>query len=141
MEDGFRPAKKIYRLNFVDDEELAGLIAEVRSVSVDEYNKMLTVSMERGLTPETLEANNWLLDLFGERLEKWNLRDPDSGRKVPPTPAGVRTQERTLVAKVITAWQLALVRVSLPLSNGSSDGGISEEQSLGLVSESPNPES
>jgi hypothetical protein len=48
-------------------------------------------------------------------------------------------QENRLMTKMLTAWQVAMVTVDIPLPIKSQNGALSEEQSLGLgnVSKSP----
>lgn len=118
---GFRPEPKQYRLTFTDDPELAGLEVTVGSVSVGEYNQMLRQSLVDGLTAETLDANDELLKLFASRLVSWNLED-QQGAAVPATLDGVLSQDRGLIAKVITAWQVALITVPKTSKTGSPDG-------------------
>jgi hypothetical protein len=92
------------------------------------------------ITAQTLEDNEFILGLFANHLVSWDLEDL-AGQPVPTTREGIGAQERRLISQLITAWQVALVRVPNPLKTESSGGEISEEQSLGLDSASKNLES
>lgn len=128
---GFRPEPKQYRLKFIDDEHLAGLEVVMGSVSVGEYNKMMRFGMVLGLNEEAIQANDWIIELFVSRLVSWNLED-EEGKPVPANEEGVLGQERWIIAKVLTAWQMSLVQISDPLVPPSQNGGQSEEKSLNL---------
>lgn len=153
---GFRPEPRTYKLRFIDDEELAGLEVKMGSVSVEEYNRMMKVSISGAPDIDTenkdiaalrreisafaetvLDSNDWLINLFASRLLEWNLED-QQGKKVPTTKKAVMAQERLMISKIINAWQSAMVRIPDPLSQQSPNGKPSEEESLGLdrISES-----
>jgi hypothetical protein len=134
---GFRPEPKQYRLKFIDDEDLAGLEVVMGSVTVGEYNEMLKLALSDAMDADSLDAGDKLLDMFAGRIVSWNLEDFKTGKKTPTTPAGVRSVERSIITRVIAAWQIAIVGVSSPLNGSSSSGETSLERSLGLASKSP----
>jgi hypothetical protein len=108
--------------------------------TIKEHNEMMRGALnETGrIDKETLDANEWILDLFVNHLLSWDLEDL-AGQPVPTTREGVDDQERTVVAQLITSWQIAMVTIPNPSNSTSSNGSISEEQSLelGSISESP----
>lgn len=92
------------------------------------------------ITPQVLEDNEFILQLFANHLVSWDLEDL-AGQTVPCSREGLGSQERTLVAQLITSWQVAMVTIpNLPRPE-SSDGSGSAPPSLGLGSASQNLES
>src|SRR5690242_5207183 len=106
---GFRPEPRGLHITFEGD--LADMEMDARSVTVAEY-----LAMDSATEGELLEQ-------FAAALVSWNLEDQASGEPVPPTLAGVQSQDLGLVARLISGWRRALVTVpptSPPLSvNGS----------------------
>jgi hypothetical protein len=136
---GFRPEPTIYNLKF-KDTPLDGLEVRASCCSVAEYNEMLKAAVASGgtISAETLEENDRMLQLFCNHLVSWNLEDL-AGQPVPTNRAGIDSQERPLVAQLITAWQVALVNIPNPSKPDSPNGAISEELSLGLGNASESP--
>lgn len=143
---GFRPEPTIYNLSF-QGTPLDGLHVRMSCCSLGEYNEMLRAAAAGDgeadedrvkLTMDLIRNNERILELFVNHLVSWDLEDM-AGQPVPTTREGIDTQERTIIAQCIMAWQFAMVNVPNLSKPGSNDGAISEEQSLGLgnVSESP----
>ncbi len=134
---GFRLEPTIYNLSFAGTP-LDGLHVRMSCCTLKEYNNMLRASMMEGeVSVELLEKNEEILDLFVNHLVSWDLEDM-AGRPVPVTRDGIDEQERTVIAQLIQAWQIAMVNIPNPLSSQSSNGETSAEQSLGLGSASEN---
>jgi hypothetical protein len=134
---GFTPEPTTIKLNFKDD--LEGLQVTMRSMSVAEYNAMLTDMMATG--EEFLKANQAIYDQFSERLVSWNL-DDGHGVPVPATREGLDTQDTNLVSRMIAAWQGALTAVPTKRKPQSENGSLPnrmEESTLGLDSMSQSP--
>jgi hypothetical protein len=131
---GFKPERTIYRLNF-SGTFLDGLLIRVGSLTVAEYNEMLSKGSS-GTADEAMAANRWVAQLFLDRLVEWNLENQD-GTPTPKTVEGLQAQERPVVTGIINAWQIAMVNIPAPLSQSSSDGGLlDQEESLGLGDQS-----
>jgi hypothetical protein len=84
-----------------------------------------------GVTAEDLDDNDLILNLFSDHLVSWDLEDL-AGQPIPTSRDGVDSQERTIIAQLINAWQIAMVNVPNPSKTESNSGGTSEEESLGL---------
>jgi hypothetical protein len=145
---GFRPEPTIYSLNF-KGTFLDGLHVKISCCTIREYNKMMNTTgatQEQQdnldklteLVKELAARNDWVLNLLASHLVSWDLEDAD-GNPVPTTRDGIDSQERAVIAQLIAAWQMAMVSVPNPLKPDSSNGRISEEQSLGLGSVSGSP--
>lgn len=142
---GFRPEPTVYNLSF-QGTPLDGLHVRMSCCTIGEYNEMLraAASGEEGeeekvrVTLDLLRDNDRILQLFVNHLISWDLEDM-AGQPIPTTREGIDSQERTIIAHCITAWQFAMVNVPNLSKPGSNAGETSEEQSLGLgdVSESP----
>jgi hypothetical protein len=142
---GFRPEPTIYNIGF-EGTALDGLKVRMSCCTLGEYNEMQRAVFAGGepdeegnvrLTPELLQANDRIVELFLNHLVSWNLEDI-AGRPVPTTREGLDLQERTMVGQLISAWQTAMVEIPKPPSSPSNNGATSEEQSLGLDSISEN---
>lgn len=136
---GFRPESTIYKLSF-SGTPLDGLTVRAGCCSVGEFNEMLRLS-DTTKAREVADNNERITDLFVKYLVEWDLEHPVTGEPVPATAEGIGTIESRLLGQIISAWQIAMVTVPDPLKNGSLAGKASEEASLGLVIESPSPES
>jgi hypothetical protein len=157
---GFRPEPTVYKLTF-EGTALDGLTVRASACSVAEYTEMIRITTTQQApidtsqlkTPEDIQRvsaeiqkrseevvrnNDRMLELFATHLVSWDLEDM-AGRVVPPTRDGIDSQERPLINQLIQAWQVALVSIPNPSKPDSSDGKISEEQSLGLGNLSQSP--
>jgi hypothetical protein len=153
---GFRPEPTIYNLSF-QGTALDGLHVRVSCCTLGEYSEMMRASLEslivdinptdnldieklrelRDMVSSRYKDNNRILELFANHLVSWDLEDL-AGQPVPATREGMDTQERPLIAQLVSAWQTAMVSVPNRSSTSSSNGEISEEQSLGLGNASKN---
>ena len=137
---GFRPQPTIYNLTF-EGTALDGLHVRMSCCTIKENAEMLKASVRNdetpGVTAQDLEDNDRILQLFCDHLVSWDLEDL-AGQAVPTNRGGIDTQERTLVAQLINAWQIAMVNVPNPSKTESNSGGTSEEESLGLETSSEN---
>jgi hypothetical protein len=141
---GFRPEPTVYSLSF-QGTPLDGLHVRAGCCTLGEYNQMLAAGTGApGSDSDDMEArvknveimiqnNEWIITLFLKYLVSWDLEDL-SGQPVPTTRTGLDSQERSLIAMVIAAWQTALVTIPNLSSAESPSGGTSEEQQLGLGS-------
>lgn len=142
---GFRPEPTIYNLSF-QGTPLDGLHVRMSCCSLGEYNEMLRAAFLGGepdedgnikLEPKMLEANDRIFELFLNHLVSWDL-ETMAGEPVPISQEGLDSQERQLIAQLITSWQAAMVSVPKTSNEASNNGATSEERSLGLgnISES-----
>jgi hypothetical protein len=131
---GFRPQPTIYNLTF-DGTALDGLHVRMSCCTIKENAAMLRASVRSGdnagVTAEDLDDNDLILNLFSDHLVSWDLEDL-AGQPIPTSRDGVDSQERTIIAQLINAWQIAMVNVPNPSKTESNSGGTSEEESLGL---------
>jgi hypothetical protein len=133
----FIPEPTEYTLKF-EGTDLEGLEVVMSACSVEEYNMLLRLAGAKMTTDDAAGANEKIVALFLSHLIKWNLGGKDK-KPVPRTKEGLLRQENRLMTKMLTAWQVAMVTVDIPLPIKSQNGALSEEQSLGLgnVSKSP----
>lgn len=141
---GFEAPDTVYNLKFAD-EKLNGLEVKVKAFAFQEV-----------LDNEAILYGNWLYDpdisaeekaakrdelhrLFIGQLAGWNLTK--KGVPVPATLEGLRAQEVPLVGTIIVAWRDNAVGVAIPLEQPSTDGELSEEESIPMESLSESPES
>jgi hypothetical protein len=133
-EMGFRPEPTIYKLNF-KDSRLEGLTVRIGGCTVSEWQETL-----RNAEPDSGEAmanaNDQMMALFAKYLVEWDLDDPRTGQPVPPTVDGIASQENKMITEIVIAWQKAMMFVADDLGKGLTNGGLSEEASLGLAASS-----
>lgn len=134
---GFRPEPTTFNLTF-SGTPLDGLEIKATCCTVAEYRRILQIAASSGgtITEDAIKDNDWVLELFAENLQEWNLDDPKSGTPVSPNIEGLNSQEHRFVVMMISAWQTALVSVPTSSSTESDSGATSEEASLGLGSSS-----
>lgn len=138
---GFRPQQTIYNLTF-EGTAFDGLHVKMSCCTIKEHNTMIKGAIngddKKGITEETINENEYILDLFANHLLSWNLEDPIDGSPVPATRVGIDSQERSLIAQLIGSWQIAMVKIPNLSNTESSNGETSEEASLdlGSISES-----
>jgi hypothetical protein len=130
---GFTPEERRYKLDFAEGHPLHGLEVTMGSLTMAEYNGILKRSLIKGVTQETIDANDAMIELFVSKLISWNLTDRE-GKPVPRDKEGVESQDRTYMNMIMTSWQIAMVGVSEELGKDSPNGELSEEESLGLES-------
>lgn len=130
---GFRPEPTIYSIKF-EGTSMEGLHVRASACTVDEYNRMLRNAVESGdgITKESVDANEWMYQLFANHLVSWDLEDYITGEPVPTTLDGIVSQERSMISEILRGWQIALVSVPKILQKPSPNGETSLEQSLGL---------
>jgi hypothetical protein len=133
---GFTPETTIVKLNF-KGSTLEGLTVETRSVTVKEYNAMISAGGDMSL----LESNAMILDKFLDKLISWDLEIP-VGRPVPATKKGCDRIDSNVLSEILAAWMVALTAVPTKSPTRSKNGSRpsrSEESTLGLgeLSESP----
>ena len=138
---GFTPQQTIYNLTF-QGTPLDGLEVRMSCCTIKENAEMIKAAVgEEGddnkITTDTIRENDRVIEIFLNHLISWNLEDM-AGQAVPATREGMDTQERSLVAQLMGAWQVAMVNVPNLSPPGSSSGETSAEASLGLGNSSTN---
>lgn len=126
---GYKPKRVTYALEFEDDD-LAGLEVEVRSVTLDQYlavvgARRLANLPSRQWDDDDTRAMAGLYDALAAALVSWNVEDEDD-EPVPATRDGVYSQDITLMLPIGLAWLNAM------------GGGIPEGSDLGKDS-APGP--
>lgn len=124
--------RKIYRLEWPEGAELAGL--EVRATPTSVRNYLVLTALVDGDAPDSYEDEDgawefkgnldgqfeFIVKKFSKCLLSWNLED--EGIAVPATEASVWEQDREFVLVVIRAWLDSLASVSRPLETPSPAG-------------------
>lgn len=135
---GFRPQQTVYNLTF-EGTPFDGLHVKMSCCTIRQHSEMMKGAVRSGdISEETLEDNEYILNLFSDHLLSWDLEDPIDGSPVPTNREGIDSQERTLIAQLIASWQIAMVNVPNLSNTSSNNGRTSEEVSLdlGSISES-----
>lgn len=131
---GFTPPRKRYVLDF-SGTELDGLEVKSVSISADQYYQV-TALLEQATSNQ--EVARGIAPHFIEALREWNLED-DRGQPVPATVDGLmKSQELATVMMILEAWIDAMVGISGPLEQPSSDGQPSPVESIPMETLSPN---
>lgn len=126
-----------------DGDEFDGLVVTMARASVAtmlELRVLLDPSREM---EDVAQANAELeraCELLAEHLLDWNLQGED-GEPVPCTLAGVRAQDRALLAEILTMWRRAVEGLRPPLPRPSTVGERSAEASIPMEPLSSNPPS
>lgn len=122
FEKGFRPPpKRTATLKFTDGDYAGAEVVCSLGGSVD-----LVLALSAGTGG--VEGMAALLDRFGrEVLLSWNIKDDDG--PVPPSGAGLRSQDLDFSQAVVSAWLDAKAGVDGPLGPESSNGNTSAEPS------------
>lgn len=130
---GFQVQHKIYHLKFAD-EEMAGLVASVRSTSMG--NILRVAEMDEmdptHLSKEDLSRLREIFDIFSKCLLAWNAEE--DGVPVPTTTEGLLSQDPEFVMSVIKAWTRAMTVPDAPLAKPSNDGEQFPEASIPMES-------
>lgn len=137
-EPGYKPEPKLYRLRFDDHP---GLIVRARSTSAGAFLEIADLSDTA--RADDSAAIRELFRKFADVLVSWNLDYSmdgpldDTGElawlegdPVPPTWAGLMTQDLDMVLTLIEGWMTAVAGVSTPLAQPSSGGSPSLVESL-----------
>jgi hypothetical protein len=134
----FKPKRKTYRLVF-EDEGMAGLEVVMRSLTVESMTQMARAAdAVKGDTVDAAAIED-LFARFAAALKEWNL-DDDDDQPVPPTAAGVMSQDLDFVMAVFEAFFRAVTDVDPPSPAASPGGGTSgQERSLPMEPNSPSP--
>ena len=111
---GYRREPRRIRLVF-DDPEMDGLEVVTRSVPLGTFMAMIESSSDNA------KATQLINDFAAHALVEWNLEDND-GHPVPPTLAGLKTQEIDFVMQIVRTWLEAVGTASDPLALASSNG-------------------
>lgn len=132
--------KKIYKLEWPEDSEFAGLEARVKAANIRDYLALMAVLVRDA--PDTYEDDDgsWQLKgnieqqfafcvkKFAKSLVSWNLEE--DGVPVPADEEGLYAQDRDFVLAMIRAWTDALASVSPPLEVPSPAGTQSAVESI-----------
>ncbi len=133
---GFKREPKQYRLMF-EDPSLEGLEVTMRSLTIEKFIELTVLIDSFGkvsdqAVPQTAADMEKLFQAFTKALVGWNLED-DEGPLLPVYEI-VKSQELDFIMQIVLAWSGAMSAVAPPLSEGSSNGAISLEQSQQLAS-------
>lgn len=122
---GYRREPRIYKLQF-EDAEFDGLEVMVRSLPVGEFLSLARLQTALDQENPDLDAVEKLFKIFQDKLIGWNLENED-GSKVPPTMAGIQSQDLDFVLQIISSWANAMGGVSPELGKGSTSGATFPE--------------
>lgn len=121
---GYRRGRKVFRLSFEDEPELE---VYAYSTSLGKVLGLLELVQGEGQVGlKDVAKLDELMGTFAESLKEWNLEQED-GTPVPATLDGLKTQDLDFVLELILAWMEAVVSISGPLKQKSSDGDQSPE--------------
>jgi hypothetical protein len=127
---GFLPDETVYKLVF-EDPSMEGLEVRARSVPLGPLMDLLKMADRvKDIVPTTVTAKDMedverLFTGFVGSLVEWNLerRTTDGGTEVvPATMDGIRSQDLTLMMKIVKGWIDAVSGVSAPLEPSSPGG-------------------
>lgn len=140
---GYKVKRTIYRLVFEGKHE--GLIVSAKSPPLGFLELAMGMAPLAGkrtedMTPEDLELVTKVFGGFSEYLVEWNLENDDD-TPVPPTLAGLRSQDIGFVMEIVEAWLNAAGEVAPPLPQPSSSGSPFPAGSLPMKPLSASPES
>lgn len=138
---GFEYAPKTYALTFAEGHDLAGLTAEVGSLTIA---ALMDLELALNAAPETVAeavANMAkVVEIFAGALRSWNLTS--NGEPVPVRLESVRAQDSGLILPMVREWRGAMLSVPPPLPVPSSNGvSTGLEGSLPMEPLSPSPPS
>lgn len=148
---GYRRAKPIYVLKF-DDPELEGLEVRASGASIGQLMELLDLARfatGQKFGVEDVKELDGLFDLFASKLISWNLED-EEGTPVTFEPIGeetaveakariLRDQDLMFGLDLVLAWVGAVIGVSGPLDQPSTDGTPLAVASIPMETLSPNP--
>lgn len=147
--------QRVFRLRFPDDPEFDALAITTRSVPLGTLMDATALGAEldvdlsdhdavrAAVTPKDAAGTLVLFEQFADALVSWELEEDDPERpgelrRVPPTLAGIRSQDVGHMLSIVNVWLDAVLgRLESPLSNGSSAGGRSEPPPLPMASPTP----
>lgn len=125
MAKGFH--RRTYLLDF-SDPTFHGLEVRARGCSLEqamELQRCINLGGNIGAAGFEADRRRWF-ELLAELIIEWNLLD-EQDRPVPITPEAIAQEEFTLLSAICVAYLLAVVSVSAPLPQPSSDGPSSLE--------------
>lgn len=123
---GYRKPAKVYKIEYAEGHELAGLVVRVRGVSLGQFMRLSElVELDEAETSKQIEQVTELCENFATAIVSWNLEDED-GNEVPATLEGVKSQEFDFVFQLIMRWMGAMGEISAPLPVSSDSGEISQ---------------
>lgn len=135
---GFKAKKKLYRLTFTDDTDMAGLEVTMSSVSMGTLLDLQEMSTRADEVAGDKAEFRKVIEVFVGAMLSWNLEDDDD-QPVPVSVDGVLTQDPDFMMGIITAWTKAISGVADPLGAGSTSGAPSPEGSIPMEPVSPSP--
>jgi hypothetical protein len=137
---GFKAKKKLYRLTFADDTDMAGLQVTMTSVSMGTLLWLQEMSENGAEVAQDAAAFRKVVEVFVGAMLSWNLEDDDD-TPVPVTVDGVLAQDPDFMMSIIAAWTKAISGVTDPLDARSTSGQRSLEASIPMETLSPSPPS
>jgi hypothetical protein len=121
---GFKPARKVYTLQF---EQYDGLEVKATSVSTGAFLEIAALADQAKVDIKFMKK---LFQSFAEQsLRSWNLENDDD-TPIPATLEGLLSQDFEFVFEIIDAWMDTMVGVTEDLKAQSSSGKPSPELSL-----------
>lgn len=133
----FKAKKKLYRIAFADDTDLAGLEVTMTSVSMGKLLHLQEMSDRADEVARDGAQFREVVEVLAGAMLSWNL-DDDFDQPVPVTVDGILTQDPDFIMAIITAWTKAISGVAAPLGEGSTSGGPSPAPSVPMEPVSPN---
>jgi hypothetical protein len=133
----FKRNPKTFKLTFETDDQLNGLVVQIRSVPVEEFLKLTDLAATPMDDPESAKSAREIIRVLAGQLAEWNL-DDEFDDPVPATYEGLVKQELDFVMKIFSSWIQAMSGVGSPLPTASNGGETSLELSIPMDVSSPN---
>lgn len=135
---GFKAKKKLYRLTFAEDTDMAGLDVVASSVPLGTLLRLQEMADRGEEIAKDKAAFREVVEILAGAMLSWNLED-DFDQPVPVTVEGILAQDVDFVIAVIRAWTKAISGVADPLGAGSTSGAQFPEASIPMEPVSKNP--
>jgi hypothetical protein len=132
---GYKPQRKLYRLDFSETED-AGLEITARGTSMagmlelmdmaDGIEELEQLDLEKTPPAQVAERMRAMFAPFARILVAWNVIGDDD-EPVPASLDGLMTQDPDFIGRVLTAYISAMTQAPPPLPAGSPSGATSPE--------------
>lgn len=132
----FKAKKKLYKLVFAQDTDMAGLEVTMSSVSMGALLRLQEMAGRADEIAKDMAQFREIVAVFAGAMLGWNL-DDDFDHPVPVTVDGILTQDPDFIMAIIGEWIKAISAVPDPLGVGSTSGGPSPAVSLPMEPVSP----
>lgn len=148
---GYKPNRKLYRLEF---EDYPGLEITATSTSLGKLMHLASMELRLGSgIPESERTE--LFEFFASKIVTWNVEHPEldttredgtclqcglaEGAPLPTTLEGILCLDLTFTMSIIIGWMTTLTKASLPKGMSLKNGGIVPEDLMKQLGELQSP--